>query len=59
MLFRSPYLDRHEGGLGRYFPRERRFASALFLGICLFFVVETVIGTFFRGPAWALTWWPP
>ena len=54
-----PYLDRHPAGLGRYFPRERRLASALFLVVSAFYVVATIVGTFFRGPAWALQWWPP
>ncbi|MFZ5475909.1 MAG: cytochrome b [Myxococcota bacterium] len=54
-----PYLDRHTGGLGRYWPRERARACAIFVAVGLFFVAVTVVGTFFRGPAWALVWWPP
>lgn len=53
-----PYVDRHTDGLGRYWPRERMLACTLFVAVSLFFAVVTVIGTFFRGPAWALMWWP-
>ena len=53
-----PFFDRHLDGVGRYFPRERRVASGLFLALMTFFAVVTVIGTLFRGPAWALMWWP-
>lgn len=58
-LILLPYLDRKTEGLGRYWPRERRWANGVFLLIAAFFVVVTVVGTFFRGPAWALMWWPP
>lgn len=57
-LMLLPYLDRHEQGLGRYWPPERRRANSIFLLVSAFFVGVTVIGTFFRGPAWALMWWP-
>lgn len=53
-----PYFDRHEHGLGRYFPKERWLACTLFSAVMTFLGVETLIGTFFRGPAWALMWWP-
>lgn len=53
-----PYFDRHTDGIGRYLPRERRIASMLFLALMAFFAVVTVVGTLFRGPAWALMWWP-
>ena len=54
-----PYVDTRQDGVGRYFARERRLATALFLLLLLFMTVTTVVGTFFRGPAWALQWWPP
>ena len=54
-----PYLLTREEGLGRYWPPERRISNSVFLAITLFFVLATVVGTFFRGPAWALMWWPP
>lgn len=54
-----PYLDRRTAGLGRYWPPERRWANSVFLFFAAFFMVVTVVGTFFRGPAWALMWWPP
>lgn len=53
-----PYVDRHVGGLGRYWPPERRVANTSFLAVAAFFVAVTVLGTFFRGPGWALMWWP-
>lgn len=46
-------------GLGQYWPRERRLSNSIFLLIFLFFAAATVLGTFFRGPAWALQWSPP
>ncbi len=53
-----PYLDTHAEGVGRYLPKERRIAQALFAALLLFMAVTTVVGTLFRGPAWALMWWP-
>jgi quinol-cytochrome oxidoreductase complex cytochrome b subunit len=53
-----PYLDRHTDGVGQYLARERRQATTAFLMLLAFMAVTTVIGTFFRGPAWALMWWP-
>lgn len=58
VLVALPYLDRHTEGLGAYWPPERRRANVSFLLVSSFFVVVTVVGTFFRGPAWALMWWP-
>lgn len=54
-----PYFDRDTAGTGVYFAPERRRAWALFLGVMLFLGVETLIGTFLRGPGWALQWSPP
>lgn len=54
-----PYFVRDERALGRWWPRERRLSNSVFMAVTLVFVVATVIGTFFRGPAWALMWWPP
>jgi len=53
-----PYLDRGQVALGRYMPRERRLACWLFLLLMTFFAVTTIIGTYFRGPAWKLMWYP-
>jgi quinol-cytochrome oxidoreductase complex cytochrome b subunit len=53
-----PYLDRSPAGKGAYFPRERRLASAAFLVLMALMAVFTVIGTYFRGPGWALMFWP-
>lgn len=54
-----PYLDRHPNGVGTYFAPERRTANGSFVALLVFFAVTIVIGTYFRGPAWALMWWPP
>lgn len=54
-----PYLDRGQEGLGRYFPKERWRACTIFSLAFAFFAVATVIGTFFRGPAWAFGWYAP
>ncbi len=53
-----PYLDTSEQGLGLYYPRQRRVAIHIFLAGVAFFVGVTVIGTWFRGPAWQWMWWP-
>jgi len=53
-----PYVDTHTQGVGRYLPPERRLASASFGALLVFMAVFTVIGTLFRGPGWALMWWP-
>lgn len=53
-----PFLDTHLEGVGQYFPKERRVATAAFIALLVFMAVFTVIGTLFRGPGWALMWWP-
>jgi len=58
VLCAVPYLDRHPDGVGRYFARQRRWACSIFVVVMTFFVAVTVVGTLFRGPAWALMWWP-
>ncbi len=51
-----PYLDRGTAGTGRYFPKERWVACVLFTAVMVFLGVETLVGTFLRGPGWALQW---
>lgn len=53
-----PYLDTAPVGQGRYMAKERRAACWAFLALMGFFVATTVVGTYFRGPAWRLMWWP-
>jgi len=53
-----PYFDRKVVAPGRLFPRERRLACWLFIGLLTFMAVTTVVGTYFRGPGWALMYWP-
>jgi len=58
-----PYRDRSgPETVGVWFPRERRRQNAVFLVICLFIIIFTVIGTFLRGPYWNFYWpweaWP-
>lgn len=53
-----PYFDRRVVAPGQLFPRERRLACWLFIALLLFMAATTVIGTYFRGPGWALMWWP-
>ena len=55
-LLALPYLDRHPGGEGVWFARERRLANSLFAIVALAAVVVTAIGAFFRGPNWAWVW---
>jgi quinol-cytochrome oxidoreductase complex cytochrome b subunit len=53
-LLALPYLDTHTRGVGVWFARERRVANGVFAAVALFLVAVTVVGTFFRGPNWAL-----
>lgn len=53
-----PYMDRSVKAPGRTFPRERWLACALFSAMLVFMAVFTAIGTYFRGPGWALMFWP-
>ena len=41
-------------GVGRWFARERLLANTIFLTLVVLNVIFIVIGTFFRGPNWAL-----
>ncbi len=53
-LLALPYLDTHPRGVGVWFARERRLANTVFALVTLALVALTVVGTFFRGPNWAL-----
>jgi len=58
-----PYRDRSGlNTVGVWFPHERRRQNYIFLGICLFIIVLTIVGTFLRGPYWNFYWpweqWP-
>jgi quinol-cytochrome oxidoreductase complex cytochrome b subunit len=58
-----PWLDRSAAsGAGVWFSGDRKKQNAVFLAICLFIIVLTVVGTFMRGPYWHFYWpwqtWP-
>ncbi|MDX2000682.1 MAG: cytochrome b N-terminal domain-containing protein [Thermoanaerobaculia bacterium] len=53
-LLLVPYLDRDPRGVGVWFSRHRLLANTLFSLFLLVNLVLIVIGTFFRGPNWAL-----
>lgn len=58
-----PYRDRSgPGSVGVWMPAERRTQNLVFIGICLFIILLTVVGTFLRGPSWEFFWpwqsWP-
>jgi len=58
-----PYHDRSGvNTVGVWFARERRTQNRVFIAICLFIILFTVIGTFLRGPYWNFYWpwesWP-
>jgi hypothetical protein len=63
-LMLIPFMDVNPRGNGYYTFRERPMAVSLFVFMWLFFwVMPTIIGTFFRGPNWAFfglfeTWDP-
>jgi quinol-cytochrome oxidoreductase complex cytochrome b subunit len=48
-----PYRDPSGlNSVGRWFSPERRKQNYVFIAICLFIILFTVIGTFLRGPYW-------
>ncbi|MBI4428888.1 MAG: cytochrome b N-terminal domain-containing protein [Ignavibacteriales bacterium] len=58
-----PYRDRSGvNSVGVWFARERSGQNYVFIGICLFIIVLTIVGTFLRGPYWNFYWpweqWP-
>ncbi len=53
-LLLLPYLDRGQAGVGVWFSRHRLLANTLFVTFLLVNLVLIVIGTWFRGPNWAL-----
>ena len=54
LLLLIPYIDRRPGGVGRWFAKERLLANTLFMTFAVVNLILIVIGTFFRGPNWAL-----
>ncbi|HLF19426.1 MAG TPA: cytochrome b N-terminal domain-containing protein [Bacteroidota bacterium] len=58
-----PYRDRSGvTAVGVWFAPERSRQNYVFLGICLFIIALTIVGTFLRGPYWNFYWpweqWP-
>jgi len=53
-LLLLPYLDRGHRGTGVWFSRHRILATTTFTLLLVVNLVLIVIGTFFRGPNWAL-----
>jgi quinol-cytochrome oxidoreductase complex cytochrome b subunit len=47
-----PYLETHEG----WRIRDRKFVVIVFTTVAVAALVLTVVGTFFRGPAWSWAW---
>jgi quinol-cytochrome oxidoreductase complex cytochrome b subunit len=54
LLLIVPYIDRGTKGVGRWFAKERLLANTIFLTLVILNVIFIIIGTFFRGPNWAL-----
>jgi quinol-cytochrome oxidoreductase complex cytochrome b subunit len=54
ILLLIPYIDRRPHGVGRWFARERLLANTLFMTFAVVNVILIIVGTFFRGPNWAL-----
>ena len=54
LLLLLPYLDRGTRGTGVWFSRHRLLAITLFTLLLITNLVFVIIGTFFRGPNWAL-----
>ncbi|MDP2886443.1 MAG: cytochrome b N-terminal domain-containing protein [Ignavibacteria bacterium] len=58
-----PYRDKSGiQTVGVWFAPERKQQNLVFLAICLFIILLTVVGTFLRGPYWNFYWpwesWP-
>ena len=54
MLVLLPYLDRGTRGTGVWFSRHRLLANTVFTLLLITNLVFMIIGSFFRGPNWAL-----
>ena len=54
LLMLVPYIDRKVSGVGKWFAKERFLANTLFITFALLNVIFIIIGTFFRGPNWAM-----
>jgi len=54
ILLLIPYIDRKPKGIGYWFARERLLANSLFMTFAVVNVILIIVGTFFRGPNWAL-----
>ena len=52
LLILAPYLDRGQGGVGRWFARERLLSNTVFLTLVILNLIFVAIGTFFRGANW-------
>lgn len=55
-LLLLPYVDKKRVGIGRWFARERRTATTIFLAVLVVFVILTLVATYFRGPNWQWIW---
>lgn len=58
-----PYRDRSSlNAVGVWFAQERKTQNLVFIGICLFIILLTIVGTYLRGPYWNFYWpweqWP-
>ena len=54
LLLLVPYLDRGTRGTGVWFSRHRILGLTAFTTLLIVNLVLIVIGTYFRGPNWAL-----
>ena len=54
LLVLLPYLDRGTRGTGIWFSRHRLLANTIFTLLLITNLVFMIIGSFFRGPNWAL-----
>jgi len=58
-----PYRDRSSiNAVGVWFAPARKRQNLIFVAICLFIILLTIVGTFLRGPYWDFYWpweaWP-
>lgn len=55
-LMAIPFIDRNPYGIGIWFSKTRKIAITLFTIFVIVNITLIIVGTFLRGPNWALFW---
>ena len=54
IIQRGDFRPEEDEAIGYWFARERLLANSLFMTFAVVNVILIIVGTFFRGPNWAL-----